>query len=134
MNIYNLFLNQKTVIQKITLGLVGWVIGLPVFAQGFFGGGSFRDIALGFGRFLSGTIVPIIVGLALIYFLWNMIHYIANMSNEKEREQFKKYTINSIIGLFIITSLWGLLAIFTGIVFNNRPLIPQFPTGENNVQ
>ena len=110
--------------------ILGWGIALPVFAQGILSGASFRDIVLGIGKFLTGTIVPIVVALGVVYFLWNLVHYVINMDNEKEREQFKKYTINSVIGIFVMLSLWGIITIFTGIVFNSRPIIPQFPTGE----
>lgn len=116
--------------KKIAVAIIGFLVASPVFAQGILSGGSFRDIVLGIGKFLTGTIVPIIVALMLVYFLWNMGHYISNMSNEREREQFKKYSINSIIALFIAVSLWGILAIFTGIAFDSKPFIPQFPTSD----
>lgn len=97
-------------------------------AQGLLSGASFRDIAIGLAKYLTNTIIPMIVGIALLYFLWNMGLYVKNMFNEKEREQFKKYSINGLVALFIILSLWGIIAIFTGTVFNTSPAIPQFPT------
>lgn len=120
-------------IKKYTNYVVGlglFMGALPASAQGFLSGASFRDIAIGIAQYLVTTIIPIIIGIILLYFIWNIAFYIRNMANEKEREQFKKYSINGIIGLFIVLSLWAIIGIFTGMFFSSSPVIPQFPTGQ----
>ena len=93
--------------------------------------GSVKDIVEAVGRFISGTIMPIIVALGVLYFFGNMIHFIGNMSNEKEREAFKKYSLNGILALFVMLSVWGIVAIGTQTLFGSQPVIPQFKTNPN---
>ncbi len=93
--------------------------------------GSIKDIVEAVGKFINGTIMPLLVIMALVYFFWNLIHFIRNMSNEKEREVFKVYTINALIGLFIMLSVWGIVAIGTQTFFNAQPIVPQLRTSAN---
>lgn len=86
------------------------------------------DILTGVATFISGTIMPILVGIAILYFLYNLIYFIANSGNEQERTQFRKYMVNALIALFILTSLWGIVGLGTRTLFGSKPFIPQLPT------
>lgn len=93
--------------------------------------GSIKDIVESIGRFVSTTVMPIVVALAILYFMWNMVHFIGNMSNEKEREGFKKYSLNAVLALFILLSVWAIVGIGTQTLFGRQPIIPQFKTNLN---
>lgn len=97
----------------------------------FFAGSSIREIINNVGSFLSSRLMPIIVTIAVIVFMWNIGQFILNMDNEKQREQFRNYSVNAILALFILLSLWGIIGIATGTFFDKKPLIPQFPTSGN---
>jgi cbb3-type cytochrome oxidase subunit 1 len=62
--------------------------------------------------------------------MWNVIYYIRHMDNEKDRMQSRTYARDSILALFIMLSVWGILGIFTGIFFQSSPVIPQLQTSE----
>ncbi len=128
---------MKRILLKIGIITSG---ALPYFvhAQNYIGStttgtawGSIKDIVEAIGKFINGTIMPLLVITALMYFFWNLIHFIRNMSNEKEREGFRKYTVNSLLGLFIMLSLWGIIAIGTQTFFNTQPIVPQLRTSPN---
>lgn len=89
---------------------------------------SIRDILNGIGTFLSSTIMPILVSLAVLFFIGNLIYFISQSGNEVEREKFKSYMINSLIALFILISIWGIVGIGTRSLFGTKPFIPQLPT------
>lgn len=89
---------------------------------------SFREIVNTLGNYLSDAVIPIIVALAILVFMGNVAFFIANMSNEKEREQFKKYSLNSLLALFLLFAVWGVIGIFTQTIFQKQPFIPQLPT------
>ena len=111
---------------------------LFVFAQNYIGSGSngtawgsIKEIVEAMGKFINSTVMPIIVSLGVLYFLWNIAQYITKLDNEKERENFKRYSINGILGLFIMLSLWGIIAIGTNTLFGSQPIVPQFRTNPN---
>ena len=89
---------------------------------------SLRDIMNGFASLVSGKIMPILVGIAILAFLYNLIYFIAKSGSEQERETFRNYMINALIALFILVSVWGIVGLGTRTVFGTKPFIPQLPT------
>lgn len=134
------FFNQ--IKEKMVLLSMGWMMTASwVFAQtptvqsttGHTGGnvGSFQDIVRGLASFLNTKIIPLIISLTIVFFLWNLVRFIGAMDNEKERLLFRKYVINALIGMTIMLSVWGLVAILTNTFFRNNPIVPQLPTSDN---
>ena len=68
-----------------------------------------------------GLIVPIIIGFALIAFLWGIVKYMWGASDEKQREESKMFMLWGIIGLFVMVSVWGLVAIIANLTGNHIP-------------
>ena len=56
-------------------------------------------------------VIPFIITLALIYFLWGVATYIMNSGDEEARKTSRAVMIHGIIALFVIISVWGLVAI-----------------------
>lgn len=52
------------------------------------------------------------------------------MDNSKERETFKKYSVNALIAVFAMLAVWGIVGIFTSTFFHSNPVIPQLPTSD----
>lgn len=95
------------------------------------GGGttSLRLILNSVAAFVSGKVMPILVGIAILAFLYNMVYFIAKSGNEQERETFKSYMVNSLIAMFILVSVWGIVGLGTQTLLGTKPFIPQLPTG-----
>jgi len=55
------------------------------------------------------TLLPVIVGLAVLVILWGVFNYISGAGDEEKRAQAKQYIIWGIIGLFVMVSVWGLV-------------------------
>lgn len=89
---------------------------------------SIKDLIQAILGFINGQVIPVFVILAILFFFWNIIRFLMNTENEKEREQFRKYSINTIIAIFIMFSLWGIIGIATTTFFGTNPFIPQLPT------
>jgi hypothetical protein len=87
---------------------------LAVLAQA--GGGTtasfdfFDDIVQQLGDFIN-LLVPVLIALALVFFLWGLVSFILNSGDETARDEGKKKMIWGIIALFIIVSVWGLVAL-----------------------
>jgi len=97
---------------KITSNLkyiLGTAILFPVttFAAEALGGlrgllSSFRDIL--------DLIVPVVFGLAVLFFFWGTAQFIRkDVGNEKTREDGKQKILWSVIALFVMVSLYGIL-------------------------
>ncbi len=58
-------------------------------------------------------IIYLLVGLAVIFFLWGMFEFIQNADNSSKREDGYKHMIYGVIGLVIIFSVNGIIALIT---------------------
>lgn len=76
-------------------------------------------------------IVPLIISLAVVYFIFNVFKY-AVAGDEDKKAEAKKHMIWGIIGIFVMVSVWGLVAILqatfgtsgvTGSIGNQLPQI-----------
>lgn len=63
------------------------------------------------GRIL-GYIIPVLITLAVIYFIWGVIQYTVS-SDEEKKKKAKGMIIQGLIGLFIIVAFWGILSLIT---------------------
>lgn len=59
---------------------------------------------------IFGVIIPILVTLAVIYVIWNVIKY-TTADDDTAQDTARKGILNGIIALFVIVSIWGLVAI-----------------------
>jgi len=79
---------------------------------------------------LSGVIVPLLFALALVIFIWGVIKYMANPSNEEERKKGAAFMGWGILALFVMLSVWGLVNVLN-LTFGVKNVIPQLPTIAN---
>jgi len=120
---------------KVILGsLVGALAFLPAlaFAQGNFNlsSGGITGVLGSVGSILN-MIVPILIALGIIAFLWGVLRFIFSAGDEEKRKAGKMFMIYGIIGIVVMVSVWGLVAfiqksfgIQSGTVQNG----PQLPT------
>jgi hypothetical protein len=72
---------------------------------------------------LLGTIAPLIIALAVLYFFWGLAQYILGASDETKKSEGRNIMIYGIIAIFVMSSVWGLVALISG-TFN----LPTTPT------
>lgn len=63
---------------------------------------------------ILNIIIPGIVVLALIAFLWHLLKYTLQSENAKQRQQARVYLMYAFLGLIVMTSLWGIVQLFVG--------------------
>ncbi len=62
--------------------------------------------------FINIYLVPMLMAVALIVFLWGIYKYfILGAADEKARTEGRKFAMNGIIGFVIILSVWGIVFI-----------------------
>ena len=125
--------------KKKLVVLSGFLLGLaPValFAQGTsstYAGTSFTATCSDFGAIGGGGtipnllctvadilrwIIPVVVVLGLVYFVWGVASYVIG-NDEEAKKKGRDRMIYGIIGLAVIVALWGLVNILIG-TFNLR--------------
>jgi fumarate reductase subunit D len=75
---------------------------------------------------INSYIIPIIIGLAVVAFLWGMFKLINAGDDEGKRKEAKDIIIYGIVGLFVMVSVWGLVNILVG-TFGFNFMLPSLP-------
>lgn len=75
------------------------------------------------------TLIPILIVLGIVYFVWGVITYMI-AKDEEAKKRGKDKIIYGIIGLVVIVSMWGLVKIITntfGLTGSATIITPQLP-------
>jgi hypothetical protein len=73
-------------------------------------------------------VVFLIVGLAVLAFLWGIVKYLMSGGDEKQLEESKKFMLWGIVGITIMVSVWGIISILGnmfGIHISGTPTLPR---------
>ena len=92
-----------------------FLLPLLAFAQE---AGAFNDIIIAITDTFNVFIIPALFVLATLLFIWGVIKYIAKSDDEKARAQAKQLMLWGIVGLAVITAVWGvvnLIIIYFGV-------------------
>lgn len=103
------------------IGLSALVLPLFTYAQKV--GTILQDISD-----ILNTVIPILMILATLLFLWGIITYITASGDEEKLKGARTYIIWGLIGLFVMVSVWGLVQVLNntfGISRQGTPLGPQ---------
>src|SRR3989344_4715953 len=107
--------------KKKLIVLSGFVLGLaPVMALAQTTGGTpsvctggtittVQGVLCKFSEIL-GAVVPVLVALGVVYFIWGVISYVIG-SDEEAKKKGRDRIIYGIIGLAVIVGVWGLVTI-----------------------
>jgi hypothetical protein len=87
---------------------------------------SLSDLINSIISFAGKTIVPLMVSIALATFFWRIVvnMYKVGNSHEVAKEQ-RDVLVWGVVALFVMVSIWGLVKMTSGLVGNNKPVIPQ---------
>jgi hypothetical protein len=87
---------------------------------------SFGQIAQFLRCFINNSIIPILFGIAVIGFFFGVIRFvIGGRQDETKRQQGRTYMLWSILAIFVMVAVWGILQVLTG-TFGFSFGIPQF--------
>lgn len=59
-------------------------------------------------------VIGLFIGIALIYFIWGVIEFIASGANEQKKDDGKRHMMWGIIGLTIMVCVFGIMRVITG--------------------
>lgn len=61
-------------------------------------------------------LIPIVFGLALLFFFWGLAQFILNAGDEKTREDGKQRMLWGIVAMFVLASIWGIIGFLAGML------------------
>ena len=77
---------------------------------------TFGDIFTFGACVINKFLITSAVALATIYFLWGITQYVLSADSVEEREKSKEVMFWGVISLFVIISVWGIVALFRTIL------------------
>lgn len=83
-----------------------------------------RGILNFFRCLITDSVIPLLVTLAIVYFIYGVLKYIMNADDSTQREEGRKFMVWGIVALFVIVSIWGLVKLLAG-TFGFNFVIPQ---------
>ncbi len=85
---------------------------------------NFSDLAYTVVYCFFNTAVEIILALSIVVFLWGIFRF---LSSEEKKEEGKQFMFWSIIGIFVMVSLWGLVSILKSTITVNYDTLNNIP-------
>ncbi len=73
---------------------------------------------------ITRSIIPLILALAVLLFVWGIVQYVISAGNEEQKDRGRQYMIWGIIALTVMISVWGIVRIL-GNTVNIDYAIPQ---------
>ena len=77
---------------------------------------------------LIQAIVPVLIGLAVLFFIWGILRYVVAKSEDEQKEA-KSIILWGVIVLFVMVSIWGLVNLLGDTLqlnnsFRGGPAVP----------
>lgn len=74
---------------------------------------------------MLSSLVPLIVGLTVVVFLWGIFQLVRSNSEDTRADAIKVITFG-VVALFIMVSVWGFVALLNSTIFGGSQIyIPQ---------
>lgn len=83
------------------------------------------DVLNYFTCIIGKSIIPLIFALAVAMFVWGVVQFVINSSEEAKKEKGRQFMIWGIIALTVMVSVWGLVAILGNTFGIDTNFIPQ---------
>ena len=106
---------------KITqkLAASATLLALPVTAsaQSVFptDGGTFGTLLKNILTFVNSTLIPFIIGIGFLVFVWGMFQYfIAGGANDEAKEKGRSLMVYATLGFVLIIIFWGVVNLIAG--------------------
>lgn len=102
---------MKKVVKIVAASL--WALPFLTFAQATVNATYISSI-ISSAKDLLDQLVVVLIALAVVWFIWNVIKYTIS-DDEDKRSKAKEQMIWGIVGIAVIVSIWGLVAILQNI-------------------
>ncbi|MEX0931289.1 MAG: pilin [Candidatus Paceibacterota bacterium] len=113
--------------RKIKALIAGSVFALPVFVSAQTSDFSFLTETMDSLTTVLNQLIPFIIGLGVLVFLWGVLKFITAAGDEGARATGRSFMIWGIVGLFVMVSVWGLVNFLGGFFDLDNDTVPEAP-------
>jgi len=115
---FNYYKTMTHLIHKI------WILvlfGIPLVSSAK----TIKDIIVMDLNPLLAALAPVLIGIAVVFFIWGVANYILKSDDAAGRESARQIMIWGIIALFVIITVWGLVAVLTStfLAGGSKPVV-----------
>lgn len=86
---------------------------------------AFSELVVFFVGEILNKLVILIIGLAIVYFLWGVAKYILHSDDAKAREEGRGMMIYGTIAIFVMVSIWGFVNLLDNTFRLDNDTIPR---------
>src|SRR3989344_4119735 len=104
-------------------------LALPLVASAAISSTWFTDAIASIQSVLD-ALVPLLIGLAVVVFLWGVVKFVTAAGDEEKRKEGKSFIIWGLVGITVMVILWAIvyllvswIGLTTGIAKPTYPLI-----------
>ena len=113
------FLNcRKNIARAVSVLVMFFCFFAPSFAYAA-PPADLKELMTRVGLFIINPLILLFVSLGLIVFLWGLFQYLTKLDNAEERRQGVEHMIWGVVGLFIMLSVYSIIAVIKGTFFLN---------------
>jgi len=116
---------------KISIILVASFLAVPALAQGL-DTSKLSSLFITATNFISDNILPMLVAVALLFFIVWVVNFISNADNAEERRKWRNVFIWGILALFLMFSAIGAIRVLTQTFFGESVVLPKLPESKDN--
>lgn len=88
---------------------------------------TLQQLVADFVKVATGYVLQILLALTIMMFLYGLMKYMfKGQGSDTARTEGRNLMLWGIIGIFVITAIWSLVAIFATFVGHDSIVIPQF--------
>ncbi|MBU1159959.1 MAG: hypothetical protein ABIJ28_01555 [Patescibacteria group bacterium] len=77
---------------------------------------SARNLLYSINEHLLNPIIGLMIGLGAVIFLYGVVEFMANPDNQEKKENGKRHMIWGIVGLFIMTAVFGIINVINNFI------------------
>ncbi|MCK5095809.1 MAG: hypothetical protein KAR24_00445 [Candidatus Pacebacteria bacterium] len=88
---------------------------VPLVAFGAADFGPIENLVTGVGGIVT-LLPPIIIGIAVVYFLWGVVKFVGAGDDEEKRGSAKQIITYGLIGIMVMVALWGIIDVLMSIL------------------
>jgi hypothetical protein len=78
---------------------------------------------------IANALIVFLMGIAILYMVFNIVRFIVKSNDPAARSEIGQSIMWSIVGLFVIVSIWGLVGILRGTFrFSNNTIPRDIPS------
>lgn len=75
---------------------------------------------------IGSSVIPLLFAVALLVFFFGVVKYVIAADGSDDREEGRWFMVYGVVGLFVMVSVWGLVAVISNTFTIGTAFPPQF--------